>query len=932
MRQAIKSGLQMTGAACLTVVIGVAQSGTPVADAAMRGDTETVRSLLRGGADVNAAHADGMTPLHWASYGDHVEMAKALIYAGANPNVLTRLGDYSPLILASMNGFPELIETLIEAGANVNATTTTGTSPIHFAAAAGNPAAVSALLDHGADANDLEAVWEQTPLMFAASANRTDTMAVLISRGADFELATKMVPIAEFSTETAAEQRLRNALRAALVAGADGGGDRGGRGGQRGGGQRGGQRGGARGQRGGQAAAAQGQRGGGRAQRGGGRGQRGGGRGQRGGQAAAGQADPPAAGQRRRGGRGQRGGQAAGAQAGAAGQRRRGGRGQRGGGRGGQAAGGAQRRGGRGQGGQAQRGGGRGGRRGGQDPTETGAEPQGGQAQAVRQVSGGGRNSNIGGRGGNTALLHAARQGHIEASMLLLDAGADINQVYGGDQSSPLMVATINGHFDLAMELLERGADPNLVNIVGAAPLYGSTNVQWAPTAFYPQPSTKQEKTAYLELMKALLDAGADPNARLTGKVWYTGYNFDQSGENETGATAFWRAAQSGDVDSMRLLVRNGADPELPNTVTRSARGRRGGEEEKPTSTVPAEVVTAAQEALAERRSALGDQHPATLASIYDMGVLLQKAGKLDEAAALHREALDGRRTVLGEDHPATLASIQSTQALTDTIATIGEQAAPEPSAVETSSQEALAQRRSALGDQHPATLASIHDMGVLLQKAGKLDEAAAMFSEALAGRREVLGEDHPATLASKQSAQALTDTIAATVEEQPQDVAQAPTRSISEASAAELRGEDPKPEEADEPEIPDLGPPIPQGGPATSALHMAAGAGYDGNFHVDAPYGRLPAVKFLIEELDFDVNARDYRGYTAMHHAAFRGDNEMILYLVDQGGDPKMVSRSGQTTVDMANGPIQRLQPFEDTIALLEGMGAKNNHRAVSR
>ena len=42
-------------------------------------------------------------------------------------------------------------------------------------------------------------------------------------------------------------------------------------------------------------------------------------------------------------------------------------------------------------------------------------------------------------------------------------------------------------------------------------------------------------------------------------------------------------------------------------------------------------------------------------------------------------------------------------------------------------------------------------------------------------------------------------------------------------------------------------------------------------------------------------------------------------------------VARSGQTTVDMANGPIQRLQPFPETIALLESMGAKNNHRCVS-
>jgi hypothetical protein len=57
-----------------------------------------------------------------------------------------------------------------------------------------------------------------------------------------------------------------------------------------------------------------------------------------------------------------------------------------------------------------------------------------------------------------------------------------------------------------------------------------------------------------------------------------------------------------------------------------------------------------------------------------------------------------------------------------------------------------------------------------------------------------------------------------------------------------------------------------------------------------------------------------------------------MILYLVSKGGDPKAVARSGETTVDRANGPVQRLQPFPETIALLEGMGAKNNHRAISR
>ncbi|HUF68442.1 MAG TPA: hypothetical protein VMM79_07275, partial [Longimicrobiales bacterium] len=60
-------------------------------------------------------------------------------------------------------------------------------------------------------------------------------------------------------------------------------------------------------------------------------------------------------------------------------------------------------------------------------------------------------------------------------------------------------------------------------------------------------------------------------------------------------------------------------------------------------------------------------------------------------------------------------------------------------------------------------------------------------------------------------------------------------------------------------------------------------------------------------------------------------GDNEMILYLVEKGADVMAITRAGQTTVDMANGPIQRLQPFPETIKLLEGMGAINNHKCVS-
>jgi ankyrin repeat protein len=123
--------------------------------------------------------------------------------------------------------------------------------------------------------------------------------------------------------------------------------------------------------------------------------------------------------------------------------------------------------------------------------------------------------------------------------------------------------------------------------------------------------------------------------------------------------------------------------------------------------------------------------------------------------------------------------------------------------------------------------------------------------------------------------------------------------------------------------------------GPGVLPIHAAAGVGYGngfaGNSHRHAPDAWMAVMRYLVEDLHTDVNARDNNGYTALHGAAARGDNEMILYLVAHGADVKAVSRNGRTVVDMANGPVQRLRPFPETIALLEKLGAKNQHHCVS-
>ena len=129
--------------------------------------------------------------------------------------------------------------------------------------------------------------------------------------------------------------------------------------------------------------------------------------------------------------------------------------------------------------------------------------------------------------------------------------------------------------------------------------------------------------------------------------------------------------------------------------------------------------------------------------------------------------------------------------------------------------------------------------------------------------------------------------------------------------------------------------PPVPQGGPAVFALHAASGVGYGegfaGNAHRHAENGWLPSVRFLVEEVGMDVNIRDHNGYTAIHHAAARGDNELILYLVEQGGDVTAISRRGQTTADMANGPVSRVSPIPETVALLESLGSANSNNCLT-
>ena len=165
--------------------------------------------------------------------------------------------------------------------------------------------------------------------------------------------------------------------------------------------------------------------------------------------------------------------------------------------------------------------------------------------------------------GGMTALLFAARDGHLDAVRALVESGADVNQVSGGDGTSPLVIAIANGHYTAARYLLDRRADPNLVNIDGLGPVYATVNMRFAPVSWAPNPRTDQEAVDSLDLLRALLARGADPDARIARKLWFSPTSHDRSWVDPSGSTPFWRAAQSSDVDAMRILADAGADTTL---------------------------------------------------------------------------------------------------------------------------------------------------------------------------------------------------------------------------------------------------------------------------------------------------------------------------------------------------------------------------------
>ena len=164
-------------------------------------------------------------------------------------------------------------------------------------------------------------------------------------------------------------------------------------------------------------------------------------------------------------------------------------------------------------------------------------------------------------RGGLAAFHFAAREGDVSTGRVMLEAGVDINQV-DADNTSALVIAILNKRYGYAKFLLDHGADPNIADVRGRAALYAAIDMR--NEDYSALPSRKDtDPFPSLDLIEALLERGANPNASLIRAL--AGRSGMDAGDTTLGAgtTPFMRAARAGDAPAMQALLRKGADPNL---------------------------------------------------------------------------------------------------------------------------------------------------------------------------------------------------------------------------------------------------------------------------------------------------------------------------------------------------------------------------------
>ncbi len=171
-------------------------------------------------------------------------------------------------------------------------------------------------------------------------------------------------------------------------------------------------------------------------------------------------------------------------------------------------------------------------------------------------------NNRRGGQSGSwTPLMYAARQGALDSIAALLDSGASIDAA-DPDGATPLQLAIVNAHWDAVALLLARGADPDRADKTGMTPLYAAVDTASLPAPFGRPDHAPTGPPDVNGVVRMLLDEGANPDAPLKVPILQRLHTLSDASLG-AGATPFMRAAKSGNVALMRLLLDYGANPAL---------------------------------------------------------------------------------------------------------------------------------------------------------------------------------------------------------------------------------------------------------------------------------------------------------------------------------------------------------------------------------